>query len=100
MASAFATNVGFLLRHRGALAAPDVDVRHRWRSAVGLFRSKMWTVGYLVAALAYALHVGALALASLSLVQAMLAGGLVLLAVIAERCLASTWDDANGSASA
>ena len=85
VASAFATNVGFLLRHRGARAAPDVDVRHPWRSAVGLFRSKWWTVGYVVAALAYALHVGALALASLSLVQAVLAGGLVLLAVIAER---------------
>jgi drug/metabolite transporter (DMT)-like permease len=85
LASAFATNVGFLLRHRGALAAPDVNVRHPWRSAVGLFRSKWWTVGYLIAALAYALHVGALALASLSLVQAVLAGGLVLLGVIAER---------------
>jgi drug/metabolite transporter (DMT)-like permease len=85
LASAFASNVGFLLRHRGAVAAPDVDVRHPWRSAVGLFRSKWWTVGYLVAALAYALHVGALALASLSLVQAVLAGGLVLLGVIAER---------------
>jgi len=85
LASAFATNVGFLLRHRGALAAPDVDVRHPWRSTVGLFRSKWWTIGYLVAALAYALHVGALTLASLSLVQAVLAGGLVLLGVIAER---------------
>jgi drug/metabolite transporter (DMT)-like permease len=85
LASAFATNVGFLLRHRGALAAPDVDVHHPWRSAVGLFRSRWWTVGYLVAALAYALHVGALALASLSVVQAVLAGGLVLLGVIAER---------------
>src|SRR5215213_1610943 len=85
LASAFATNVGFLLRHRGALAAPDVDVRHPWRSTVGLFRSKWWTIGYLVAALAYALHVGALTLASLSLVQAVLAGGLVLPGVIAER---------------
>jgi drug/metabolite transporter (DMT)-like permease len=85
LASAFATNVGFLLRHRGAVAAPDVDVRRPWRSAVGLFRSKWWTVGYLVAAFAYALHVGALALAPLSVVQAVLAGGLVLLGVIAER---------------
>jgi drug/metabolite transporter (DMT)-like permease len=85
LASAFATNVGFLLGHRGALAAPDVDVRRPWRSVVGLFRSKWWTVGYLVAAFAYALHVGALALASLSLVQAVLAGGLVLLGVIAEQ---------------
>ena len=85
LTSAFATNVGFLLRHRGALAAPDVDVRYPWRSAVALFRSRWWTIGYLVAALAYALHVGALALASLSVVQAVLAGGLVLLGVIAER---------------
>ena len=83
--SAVATNVGFLLRHRGAVAAPPVDPRHLLRSAVGLFRSKWWTIGYLVAALAYALHVGALALAPLSLVQSVLAGGLVLLAVIAER---------------
>jgi drug/metabolite transporter (DMT)-like permease len=85
LASAFATNVGFLLRHRGAVSAPDVDVRHPLRSAAGLFRSKWWTVGYLVAALAYAFHVGGLALAPLSLVQAVLAGGLVLLGVIAER---------------
>jgi drug/metabolite transporter (DMT)-like permease len=85
LASAFATNVGFLLRHRGAVAAPDVDVRHPLRSAIDLFRSKWWTIGYVVAAVAYGLHVGALALASLSLVQAVLAGGLALLGVIAER---------------
>ena len=85
LASAFATNVGFLLRQRGAVAAPEVDVRRPLRSAVGLFRSKWWTIGYLIAAVAYALHVGGLALAPLSLVQAVLAGGLVLLGVIAER---------------
>src|ERR687890_1389324 len=85
LASAFATNLGFLFRHRGAVAAPEVDPRHPLRSAIALFRSKWWTIGYGVAAIAYALHVGALALASLSLVQAVLAGGLVLLGVIAER---------------
>ena len=83
--SAFTTQLGFLLRHRGAVEAPDVDVRHPLRSIVGLFRSKWWTIGYVVAAIAYAFHVGALALAPLSLVQAVLAGGLVLLAVLAER---------------
>lgn len=83
--SALATNVGFLLRQRGAVAAPDVDARHPLRSAVGLFRSKWWTIGYLVAIVAYLLHVGALSLVALSLVQAVLAGGLVFLAVIAER---------------
>ncbi len=85
LASAFVTNVGFLLRHKGAVAAPDVDMRHPLASAAGLFRSKWWTIGYVVAFVAYALHVAALALASLSMVQAVLAGGLVLLGVIAER---------------
>jgi drug/metabolite transporter (DMT)-like permease len=83
--SAAASQVGFLLRHRGALAAPDVDIRHPARSAAGLFRSKWWTVGYAVAVLAYLLHVGALSLTALSIVQAVLAGGLVLLAIVAER---------------
>jgi drug/metabolite transporter (DMT)-like permease len=83
--SALVTQVGFLLRHRGAVEAPDVDVRHPLRSTAGLFRQKWWTVGYLLAIVAYACHVGALTLAALSLVQAVLAGGLVLLAVIAER---------------
>src|SRR4051794_301506 len=85
LVSAFTTNVGFLLRQRGAVAAPSVTVRHPVRSAIGLFRSKWWTLGYVVAFVAYAFHVGALALASLSMVQAVLAGGLVLLGVIAER---------------
>jgi drug/metabolite transporter (DMT)-like permease len=85
VASAFATNLGFLLRHRGAVDAPEVHVRHPLRSIAGLFRQKWWTIGYAVAAVAYGLHVGGLALAPLSLVQAVLAGGLVLLGVIAER---------------
>jgi drug/metabolite transporter (DMT)-like permease len=83
--SAAASQLGFLFRHRGAVAAPDVDPRHPLRSAIGLFRSKWWTIGYAVAALAYLLHVGALGLAPLSLVQAVLASGLVMLGVLAER---------------
>ena len=82
---ALATNVGFLFKHRGACAAPDVDVRHPVASAAGLFRSKWFTIGMLVAVGAWVLHVGALALAPLSLVQAVLAGGLVMLTVLAER---------------
>src|SRR3954463_7528325 len=85
LASACVTNVGFLLRHRGAVAAPEVHIRHPLRSAAGLFRSKWWSLGYVCAFIAYGFHVGALALAPLSIVQAVLAGGLVLLGVIAER---------------
>jgi hypothetical protein len=83
--SALTTQLGFLLRHRGAVEAEDVDVRHPLHSIAALFRSKWWTIGYVVAAIAYAFHVAALSLAPLSLVQAVLAGGLVLLAVLAER---------------
>jgi drug/metabolite transporter (DMT)-like permease len=82
---ALATNVGFLLKHRGACAAPDVSLKHPITSAVGLFRSKWFTIGMLVALVAWTFHVAALALAPLSLVQAIIAGGLVFLTVLAER---------------
>ncbi len=82
---AFATNVGFLLKHRGACAAPDVSLKHPVGSAVGLFRSKWFAVGMLVALVAWVFHVGALAMAPLSIVQAVIAGGLVFLTVLAER---------------
>ena len=82
---ALATNVGFLLKHRGACAAPDVSLKHPVRSAIGLFRSPWFAFGMVVAGGAWALHVGALALAPLSLVQAVIAGGLVFLTVLAER---------------
>jgi drug/metabolite transporter (DMT)-like permease len=82
---ALATNVGFLLKHRGANAAPDVSLKHPLASAVGLFRSKWFALGMLVALIAWSLHVAALALAPLSLVQAVISGGLVFLTVLAER---------------
>ena len=83
--SALGTNLAFLLKQKGAVAAPDVDMRHPLRSAIDLFRSKWWSVGWGVAVVAFALHVAALSLAPLSLGQAVLAGGLVFLAVLAER---------------
>jgi len=83
--SALGTNLAFLFKHRGAVAAPDIDMRHPVRSAVDLFRSRWWSVGWVVAAVAFALHVAALSLAPISIGQAVLAGGLVFLAVLAER---------------
>src|SRR3954463_9937768 len=82
---ALATNLGFLYKHRGACAAPDVDVRHPVRSAAGLFQSRWFAIGMLVAVGAWLLHVAAMALAPLSLVQAVISGGLVFLTVLAER---------------
>jgi multidrug transporter EmrE-like cation transporter len=83
--SALGTNLAFLFKHRGAVAAPDVDMRHPVRSAIDLFRSRWWSIGWVVAAVAFALHVAALTLAPISIGQAVLAGGLVFLAVLAER---------------
>ena len=85
VASALATNVAFLFKHRGAVLAPPIRVRHPLRSAVDLFRSRWFAIGWIVAIIAWGLHVGALSLAPLSIVQAVLSGGLVFLAVVAER---------------
>jgi hypothetical protein len=85
LASAFVTNLGFLWRHRGAVEAPAVDARHPLHSAVCLFRSKWWTIGYAAAFVAWLLHIGALELAPLSIVQSALAAGFVFLAVLADR---------------
>jgi drug/metabolite transporter (DMT)-like permease len=85
LACALATNVAFLFKHRGAVLASPVHVRHPLQSAAGLFRSKWFTVGWVTALGAWGFHVAALALAPLSIVQAVLSGGLVFLAVLAER---------------
>ncbi len=87
LACAFLNNLGFLYRHRGANAAPAVDVRHPLRTARGLYASKLFLIGMLIAAGAWGFHLCAMVLAPLSLVQAVLAGGVVLLAVMAERIL-------------
>jgi drug/metabolite transporter (DMT)-like permease len=85
LASALGTNVAFLFKHRGAVLAPPIRVRHPLRSAADLFGSRWFAVGWIVAIFAWGLHVGALSLAPLSIVQAVLSGGLVFLAVVAER---------------
>ncbi len=78
-------NIGFLCKHRGAVAAPAVRFSHPWESAKSLFRSRWWTIGMLIATAGWVFHVAALALAPLSIVQAVISGGLVLLAWPAER---------------
>jgi drug/metabolite transporter (DMT)-like permease len=83
---AFATNLGFLWKHRGACEAPAVDIRHPWQSAKGLFASKWFCIGWFTAVFAWVFHVAAMAMAPLSVVQPVIAGGLVFLAIIAERC--------------
>jgi drug/metabolite transporter (DMT)-like permease len=77
--------LGFFFKLRGAVDAPAVLWRHPVRSTVALFRHGWWTLGVVVAMGAWVFHVGALALAPISLVQSVIAGGLVLLTPMADR---------------
>ncbi len=87
LACALTTNLGFLYKHRGACAAPAVDFRHPLRSGKALFASPLFAIGMLIACGSWLCHIGALAMVPLSVVQAVLAGGVVMLAVMAERML-------------
>ena len=83
MATAVCSLLGFLFKHRGAVQSPDVDWRRPLRSSLRLFRSPVYSLGMAVAMASWGLHVAALSLAPISLVQTVIAGGLVLLTVLA-----------------
>jgi hypothetical protein len=86
LATALTSVVGFLYKRRGALESPAVSVRQPVRSSLALFRSRWYVLGMAIAMASWGLHVSALALAPISIVQSVIAGGLVFLTVIAERC--------------
>ncbi|MEA2474380.1 MAG: hypothetical protein QOE06_2295 [Thermoleophilaceae bacterium] len=88
LATAFTSILGFLLKHRGAGQAPPIDARRPVRSSLALFTARDYTIGIIVATASWGLHVSALALAPISLVQSVIAGGLVLLTVLADRVFA------------
>ena len=85
LACAFVANLAFFYKYRGANEVPKVQVLHPFRSARSLYSSKWFTLGMLTATASWGLHVGALALAPMSVVQVALAAGVVLIAVMAER---------------
>jgi hypothetical protein len=82
---ALISGVALLCKHRGAVNAPDVAMSSPLRSASALFRSRWWAIGFGLAFCAWCLHVAALSMAPLSLVQAVIAGGLAMLAIPARR---------------
>jgi hypothetical protein len=88
LATAFASVLGFLYKHRGAVESPPVEIRRPIRTSLALFRSGWYTLGIVIAMAGWGFHVGALALAPISLVQSVIAGGLVLLTVTADRLFA------------
>src|ERR1700730_5934206 len=82
---AFVANLGFFYKYRGANAVPKVQVLHPFRSTRALYSSKWFCLGMLTATASWGLHVGALALAPMSVVQVALAAGCGLIAVMAEK---------------
>jgi drug/metabolite transporter (DMT)-like permease len=82
---AVASNLAFFFKHRGACACAAVDIRRPLRTAKALWGSRWFAIGMLVGSAAWALHVAAITLAPLSVVQVVLSGGVVLIAVMADR---------------
>lgn len=85
LACAFVANLGFFYKYRGANAVAKVDVRHPLRSVKALYSSGWFALGMLVATASWGLHVAALSLAPMSVIQVALAAGMVFIAVMADR---------------
>ncbi|HET7648332.1 MAG TPA: hypothetical protein VFK17_07160 [Gaiellaceae bacterium] len=83
--SAAALNWGYLAQHGAARELPPLSLHAPVRSLRSLFRDLSWLAGFLVGILGWVFYVGALALAPLSLVQGVSAGGIAVLAALAHR---------------
>jgi drug/metabolite transporter (DMT)-like permease len=84
-AVALMTNLASLLKHRGCRHAQPVSLGRPLGSLRDLAASPWFAAGWGLAALAWLTHIAALSLAPISLVQAVLAGGAVTLAVLSQR---------------
>jgi multidrug transporter EmrE-like cation transporter len=82
LVAALMANASSLLKHRGCQQVAPVRIDQPLRSARGLARSRWFAAGWGLAAVAWLVHVAALSMAPISLVQAVLAGGAVTLAVM------------------
>jgi hypothetical protein len=85
LAAAVCLDVGFLWQHGSVSRLPPLSLRRPFASLRSLFANLRWLAGFTVGIAGWALYVGALRLAPLSLVQAVSAGGIGLLALLVER---------------
>ena len=85
LVAALMTNLASLLKHRGCHRAEPINLRRPLRGARTMAGSRWFAAGWALAAVAWLIHVAALSMAPISLVQAVLAGGAVTLAVISQR---------------
>jgi hypothetical protein len=82
---ALMTNLASLLKHRGCQESRSVCSDRPFHGLRDLAGSRWFVAGWLLAAIAWLAHVAALSMAPISLVQAVLAGGAVTLAVLSQR---------------
>ena len=83
--AAVLANLASLLKHHGCQQVPPVRIQAPLQSARWLARSPWFAAGWGIAAAAWLIHVAALSMAPISLVQAALAGGAISLAVLSQR---------------
>lgn len=89
VAAALLTNLAWLLKHRGCHLADPISIRQPLRSARGLAASPWFVAGWGLAAVAWLAHVAALSMMPISIVQTVLAGSAVTLAVMGQRLFGS-----------
>ena len=80
--STAALSYGFYLQHAASGQLPVLTLRHPARSLSSLFSSWRWLTGFVTGLSGWALYIVALRFAPLSLVQAVSAGGVGLLALL------------------
>ncbi len=85
VAVALMTNVASLLKHRGCQGTEPARIGRPIATVQALARSRWFVAGWGLAALAWLVHVAALSMAPISLVQTVLSAGAVTLAVISQR---------------
>jgi hypothetical protein len=79
------TNVAYLREHDAAAALPTLSLRRPLHSIQALLTDRSWLVGFALESAGFALYVAALALAPLTLVQSVTAGGIGILAFVSAR---------------
>jgi hypothetical protein len=85
LASTALTNVAYLREHDAAAALPALSLRRPLHSVQVLLTDRSWLIGFALESSGFALYVAAVALAPLTLVQSIAAGGIGILAFVSAR---------------
>ena len=85
LVAAGALNIGFFVQHGAANTMVSLSLRRPLQSLRLLVTNRQWMIGYATGWIGWGLYIAALALAPLSLVQAVDAGGVGVLAIVVHR---------------